>query len=34
MIPLSADYLAELALIEVSRAQREALSSFKWRPRK
>jgi len=28
------DYLAELALIEVSRQQREALDQFKWKPKK
>ena len=28
------DYLAELALIETSRQQREALKQFQWKPRK
>jgi len=28
------DYLAELALIEVSRQQREALKLVQWKPRK
>lgn len=31
---LAPDYIAELALIEVSHQQREALDRLKWKPRK
>lgn len=31
---MSPDYIAEVALIETSRQQREALEQLKWKPRK
>lgn len=34
MIPLTPDFLLEIALIEASRAQREALRNAIWRPKK